>query len=152
MTDIAKETPPLVEVPFVWDFTPRLLLAEDDAELRSFLAERFRLAGFDVVEAEDGTSVVECLADSLLNTHRGANFDLVISDIRMPGFTAFDVLRSARGALQATPVILITGFGDRRTHERAHLLGAAAIFDKPLDVDDLIGAACRLLSQSQPSA
>jgi two-component system response regulator (stage 0 sporulation protein F) len=149
MTDIAKATPQRVEVPFAWDFTPRLLLAEDDAELRSFLAERFRSAGFDVVEAEDGTSVVECLADSLLNTQRGGNFDLVISDIRMPGFTAFDVLRSARGALQATPVILITGFGDRRTHERAQLLGAAAVFDKPLDVDDLIGAACRLLPQSQ---
>jgi two-component system response regulator (stage 0 sporulation protein F) len=131
---------------------PRLLLAEDDAELRAFLAERFRAAGFEVVEAEDGTGVVECLAETIVDTRQRASFDLLISDIRMPGLTAFEVLRNAQRALRSTPVILITAFGDRRTRDRAHFLGAAAVFDKPLDVDDLIGAARRLLLESQHTA
>lgn len=127
---------------------PRLLLAEDDEALRAFLADRFRAVGFEVIEAEDGTSVVERLAESIVNQDNCENLDLIVSDIRMPGVTAFDVLRSARRALANIPVILITGFGDRRTHERAHALGASAVFDKPLDVDELIVAARGLLSRA----
>ena len=124
---------------------PRLLLAEDDDGLRPLLAERFRAEGFEVIEAEDGAAVVEYLAESIVQNSRHPGFDLIVSDIRLPGLNALDVLRGARGALEATPVILITAFGDQRTHDRARLLGASAVFDKPLDVDDLIEAANRLL-------
>lgn len=128
---------------------PRVLLAEDDQDLRPLLAEQFRLAGFEVVEAADGTAVVECLAESILRANPRASFDLIVSDIRLPGLSALDVLRGARSALATTPVILITAFGDRRTHDRALLLGASAVFDKPLDIDDLIAAARRLLSGAE---
>jgi len=131
---------------------PRLLLAEDDDGLRPLLAERFRAEGFEVVEAEDGAAVVEYLAESILQSSRHRNFDLIVSDIRLPGLNALDVLRGARSALETTPVILITAFGDQRTHDRALLLGASAVFDKPLDIDDLIDAACRLLSSPRGAA
>jgi DNA-binding response OmpR family regulator len=129
-----------------------LLLAEDDDGLRPLLAERFRAEGFEVVEAEDGSAVVEYLAESIVQNIRHPGFDLIVSDIRLPGLNALDVLRGARGALEATPVILITAFGDRRTHDRALLLGASAVFDKPLDVDDLIAAAYRLLTVPRGTA
>jgi DNA-binding response OmpR family regulator len=129
-----------------------LLLAEDDDGLRPLLAERFRAEGFEVVEAEDGSAVVEYLAESIVQNIRHPGFDLIVSDIRLPGLNALDVLRGARGALEATPVILITAFGDRRTHVRALLLGASAVFDKPLDVDDLIAAAYRLLTVPRGTA
>ena len=128
---------------------PRLLLAEDDEDLRSLLAEQFRRSGFEVVEAEDGTAVVECLAQSILRADPRASYDLIVSDIRLPGLSALDVLRGARSALELTPVILITGFGDRRTHERALFLGASAVFDKPLDIDDLIAAARRVIADAE---
>ena len=131
---------------------PRLLLAEDDDGLRPLLAERFRAEGFEVVEAEDGAAVVEYLAESIVQNNRHPGFDLIVSDIRLPGLNALDVLRGARGALEATPVILITAFGDRRTHDRALLLGASAVFDKPLDVDDLVDAAYRLLTVPRGTA
>lgn len=131
---------------------PRLLLAEDDDGLRPLLAERFRAEGFEVVEAEDGAAVVEYLAESIVQSSRQPGFDLIVSDIRLPGLNALDVLRGARGALEATPVILITAFGDQRTHDRALLLGASAVFDKPLDVDDLIDAAYRLLTVPRGTA
>ena len=130
----------------------RLLLAEDDDGLRPLLAERFRAEGFEVVEAEDGAAVVEYLAESIVQNNRHPGFDLIVSDIRLPGLNALDVLRGARGALEATPVILITAFGDQRTHDRALLLGASAVFDKPLDVDDLVEAAYRLLTMPRGSA
>jgi DNA-binding response OmpR family regulator len=129
-----------------------LLLAEDDDGLRPLLAERFRAEGFEVVEAEDGSAVVEYLAESIVQNSRHPGFDLIVSDIRLPGLNALDVLRGARGALEATPVILITAFGDQRTHDRALLLGASAVFDKPLDVDDLIDAAYRLLTVPRGTA
>jgi DNA-binding response OmpR family regulator len=129
-----------------------LLLAEDDDGLRPLLAERFRAEGFEVIEAEDGAAVVEYLAESIVQNSRHPGFDLIVSDIRLPGLNALDVLRGARGALEATPVILITAFGDQRTHDRALLLGASAVFDKPLDVDDLIDAAFRLLTVPRGTA
>jgi len=131
---------------------PRLLLAEDDDGLRPLLAERFRAEGFEVIEAEDGAAVVEYLAESIVQNSRHPGFDLIVSDIRLPGLNALDVLRGARGALEATPVILITAFGDQRTRDRALLLGASAVFDKPLDVDDLIDAAYRLLTVPRGTA
>jgi len=129
-----------------------LLLAEDDDGLRPLLAERFRAEGFEVIEAEDGAAVVEYLAESIVQSTRHPGFDLIVSDIRLPGLNALDVLRGARAALEATPVILITAFGDQRTHDRALMLGASAVFDKPLDVDDLIDAAYRLLTVPRGTA
>jgi DNA-binding response OmpR family regulator len=45
------------------------------------------------------------------------------------------------------PILLITAFGDRRTHERALRLGAAAVLDKPVDLDELESAVSRLLGR-----
>jgi DNA-binding response OmpR family regulator len=126
-------------------YPPRVLLAEDDSALRPLIADRFRAAGFDVVEADDGNAVVECIADSIVTSDRLPGFDLIVSDIRLPGLNAFDVLRAARSALEATPVILMTAFGDQRTRERALSLGASAVIDKPLDLDQLVSTARRFL-------
>jgi CheY-like chemotaxis protein len=111
------------------------LLAEDDGELRSLIAHALRGDGFDVVEGKTARR------SSILWPTRwppdGAldGYDLVVSDVRMPGFTAIDVLSAMRPFLTRTPVVLITAFGDPRTHERARLLGAAAVIDKPFDLD-----------------
>jgi DNA-binding response OmpR family regulator len=124
--------------PFVApNLAARVLLAEDDGELRSLIAHALRGDGFDVVEVEDGKALVDSLADALAADGALDGYDLVVSDVRMPGFTAIDVLSAMRPFLTRTPVVLITAFGDPRTHERARLLGAAAVIDKPFDVDDL---------------
>src|SRR3954464_2491585 len=90
----------------------RLLLAEDDFELRELLACVLRADGHEVVEACDGNELW-----AMLNLETGtegpAPFSLVVSDVRMPGLTAFDVLARLQRALSETPVILITAFGDQ---------------------------------------
>ena len=124
----------------------RLLLAEDDFELRQLLACVLRADGHEVVEARDGHELW-----ALLNPESAADgaarFSLVVSDVRMPGLTAFDVLTRLQRALTETPVILITAFGDKTTHLRALRLGASRVFDKPFDCDELREAVHETLHQ-----
>ena len=114
---------------------PRILLAEDDPEMRRLLSRSLRRDGYDILEAKDGSKLLEYLGFSVASA-AAFEVDLVISDIRMPGFTGMEVLRELRRCDWSTPVILITAFGDRRTHQEAGRLGAK-ILDKPFDVDDL---------------
>ena len=81
----------------------RVLLAEDDPELRALLADTLRDDGFQVVETVDGHGLLDQLAGAL--SGEIDDFDLIVSDILMPGFSAMDVLVAARSALRGTPVI-----------------------------------------------
>jgi len=124
----------------------RLLLAEDDFELRELLACVLRADGHEVVEARDGNELWGLLnRESTAETD--APFSLVVSDVRMPGLTAFDVLTRLQRTLQETPVILITAFGDQTTHLRALRLGASRVLDKPFDCDELRAAVHDTLHQ-----
>jgi DNA-binding response OmpR family regulator len=125
----------------------RLLLAEDDFELRELLACVLRADGHDVIEARDGNELWSLLSEE--SRGDGEPFALVVSDVRMPGLTAFDVLSKLQRSLADTPVILITAFGDQTTHLRALRLGASRVFDKPFDCDDLRAAVHETLNQQQ---
>lgn len=127
----------------------RLLLAEDDFELRELLACVLRADGHDVVEARDGNELWSLLSGENEASTGAAQppFALVVSDVRMPGLTAFDVLSKLQRSLTDTPVILITAFGDQTTHMRALRLGASRVFDKPFDCDDLRAAVHETLHQ-----
>ena len=128
----------------------RVLLAEDDLEFRSLLAALLREDGYDVVEAEDGTELLNRLAEALASEQGLDCYDLVVSDIRMPGHDAFDIMSGLRRCRHDTPFILITAFGDAATHLRAQQLEAAALLDKPFDLDDLRAAVSRALSRRPP--
>jgi len=128
----------------------RLLLAEDDLELRELLAYVLRADGHEVVEARDGHELLEILSEQRGAVHEP--FSLVVSDVRMPGLTAFDVLTRLQRALTDTPVILITAFGDQTTHLRAQRMGASRVFDKPFDFDDLRAAVHETLHQQRRRA
>ena len=128
----------------------RLLLAEDDFELRELLACVLRADGHEVVEARDGNELWELLSGQ--STSEAGGFALVVSDVRMPGLTAFDVLSRLQRAVAEVPVILITAFGDQTTHLRALRLGASRVFDKPFDCDELRDAVHETLHQQSRRA
>jgi DNA-binding NtrC family response regulator len=113
----------------------RVLLAEDDLEMRRLLVCTLQRAHCEVTEASTGLQLSEQL--QLAQEAHSPSFDLVISDVRMPGCSGLDVLGALRRTDVRTPVILITGFGDAETHAEAHRLGALAVFNKPFDMDDL---------------
>ena len=118
-----------------------ILLAEDDAELRELLSLALRNAGLTVVEASDGYALLDRLADAIEDDGSLGRYDLIVSDVRMPGYSGIDVLMGTRQLPGLPPVVLITGFGDPKTHDLAKRLGAVAVFDKPVDLDELCMAA-----------
>jgi DNA-binding NtrC family response regulator len=115
----------------------RVLLAEDDAAMRALLARRLCRAGFQVVEACNGVEALERLALGWAEKPPHT-FDVVVSDLRMPGYDGLNIVATLRQVAADIPVILITAFGTMATHVTAARLGAYAILDKPFDLDDLI--------------
>lgn len=116
---------------------PRILVAEDDIEMRRLLAWQLRRSGFEVTECSDGYQLLDRVGDPVSDSEEH-DFDLIVSDIRMPGVTGLEVLEDMHNQEWFTPMILITAFGDSQIHAQANSLGAAAIFDKPFDIENLI--------------
>jgi CheY-like chemotaxis protein len=113
----------------------RVLLAEDDSDMRDLLGSALREDGHGVLAVGDGVELLAALWRLCLANKAP---DLVVSDVRMPGCSGLEVFEAARRASsRPIPVILVTGFGDRALHERARRLGAIAVFDKPFDLDTL---------------
>lgn len=127
----------------------RVLLADDDDEMRSLLGLALREDGCEVVEARDGGEMLERVRVAHLNPERAP--DVIVMDVRMPKLSGLGLLSAIRHAHWATPVILITGFGDSLLHEQALSLGATLVFDKPFDLDDLRNAVMNIM-MSTPSS
>jgi DNA-binding response OmpR family regulator len=124
---------------------PCVLLAEDDHELRSLVASTLRREGFNVVEARNGTELLEQVGSSLLDRKHRVRFDLIITDLRMPGKSGLDILNGLDQGGITTPVLLMTAFGDERTHVLARRFGAVGVLDKPFDLDQLIALAAEAI-------
>jgi CheY-like chemotaxis protein len=114
-----------------------VLLAEDDAPFRRLIASVLADEGYEVIEAVDGPALLAQIESTLNVRGERADSFLIVADIRMPGLTGLDVLAILRCANRATPVILITAFGDEATHAEGRELGAVAVLDKPFNVQDL---------------
>ena len=115
-----------------------ILLAEDDYEMRSMLALSLFKDGYEVVECPDGWSLLENLESYILTGLEHKKVDLVISDIRMPGITGIEILRGLPLGEGYPPIILITAFGDEKTHHQAEQFGVSAMFDKPFEIEALL--------------
>jgi DNA-binding response OmpR family regulator len=122
----------------------RVLLAEDDREMRDLVAIALRLDGAEVVVARDGSELLDRLGSMVSDPAPRCRFDLVIADIRMPGCSGLQVLEGMRRAGWTTPMILMTAFSDRATRARVEEQ-RGVLFDKPFDVDDLRTAVLHLL-------
>lgn len=123
----------------------RILLAEDDAAFCTLLQEAFARDGYDVVAVRDGTELLERLGGSESASSNVETFDVVVSDVRMPGWTGLNVLVTMGHAESSPPpVVLMTAFGDERLHEQAMRAGAIAVLNKPFEIDALRAIVNRL--------
>jgi DNA-binding response OmpR family regulator len=129
---------------------PRILVAEDDDAMRKLLLEALRAEDYDVTECRDGAEFL-LQFEAFFVRGREVDFDVIISDILMPGLTGLEILEDARHYDGFPPMILITAFGDQKTRARAVKSGAAAIFDKPFEIDELLGKV-RELTRPQLSS
>lgn len=123
---------------------PRVLLAEDDLELRVLFGLCLRNSGYDVVDVADGTEALEHLVGlPAPDVDPTRSFDAAVLDIRMPGFSGLHVLAALRHRSPALPVVLMTAFSDERIRLDAHRLGASAMLSKPFRLQALTWAvAC----------
>jgi CheY-like chemotaxis protein len=110
---------------------PHVLLAEDDERTRRLLAGSLREDGYDVLEIDSGVELIHAL--ELFGSSR-LEVELIISDVRMPGFGAVEVLEYLRYTGWSVPVIVMTAAGDERTHAEARDLDAAMVLDLPFEV------------------
>ncbi len=110
----------------------RLLLVEDDAELRQSLSELLRDSGFDVAVAENGLVALTYLEDSPPPC-------LVLLDLMMPVMNGwqFREAQSRNHKISEIPVVILTA--DGRAELKAESLGAAGYLRKPIEVERLLG-------------
>ncbi len=127
--------------------TLRVLVAEDDPAMRAVLAWNLKACGYQVAEAKDGLELVRRLNLPFFESDsvgRQREFDIIVSDIRMPGLSSLQALKILRARDPVTPIILITAFGDQITHFEALEAGANVVLDKPFDIDDPVDLLRRL--------
>jgi CheY-like chemotaxis protein len=123
----------------------RLLLAEDDGPFRYLLTSALRNDGYQIVAVSNGVDLMDILGDSLSPDGTFAPFDLVLSDLRMPGWPGMEALAEVGRNPGMPPFILFTAFGDEDTHKRALEIGALTLLDKPFDIDYLRELAAQVL-------
>jgi DNA-binding response OmpR family regulator len=111
----------------------RVLIADDDEAFRVATRAFLTRQGFECEAAKDGTSAVEML--------RNSNFDLLISDINMPGNCSLEMVEQLQEAASAIPVILLTGYPSVQSAARSVRLRVAAYLVKPCDADELLSIA-----------
>ena len=114
-----------------------ILIADDDATIRSLLETVFESEGYKVKEVTSGREVLPAI-----NRERP---DLMIMDVRMPGLSGIEVLEQMKRNNVDVPVLLMTAFGTSNLAIRAIQLGAYDYVTKPFDLDDLLLTVQRTL-------
>ncbi|HEV2689885.1 MAG TPA: sigma-54 dependent transcriptional regulator [Bryobacteraceae bacterium] len=108
----------------------KLLLVDDDANTLASLSRAFRLAGHEAVVCDN--------ADRALDLAKTQRFDMILSDVVMPGKDGLTLLAELRTAGVATPVVMISGQANIEMAVRATRLGAIDFLEKPLSTEKLL--------------
>ncbi len=107
-----------------------VLLVDDNRDLAENIAEILEGEGIACTIALDGESALEAL--------RSGQFDLVVTDIRMPGMTGIQVLEAIRISHPDLPVIVMSAYANERSLAAAVATGAIAVLAKPVDIPRFI--------------
>jgi CheY-like chemotaxis protein len=127
------------------DRVPRVVIAEDDDEMRNVLCELVSGLGVEVASASSGGDLVMLLTDDL-------PVDLLITDVRMPWMTGLQVALSARNSGIGVPIIIVTAFPDDTLRDQVEHLGSAILLAKPFRPEEFLSLVRERLPSKQPSA
>lgn len=106
-----------------------ILVVDDDTSMRMALCETLESCGYLVEAAANGSEA--------LDKFRAGAFEAVITDMRMPGMSGMDVLKSIKKISPESPVILITAYGTVNTAVEAMKEGASDFIMKPFSLEDI---------------
>ncbi len=118
----------------------RILVVEDDAAIRRGLVDALRFQGFEVLEAQDGALGLEQAL--------GADYDLLLLDLVLPGVEGLEILRRTRLAHPTRPVIVLTARGEEPDRVTGLRLGADDYVVKPFGVRELLARVEAVLRRS----
>lgn len=107
----------------------KLLIVDDESDIREFAKSFFKKRGIDVSTASGGKGALDIIA--------AENPDLVLLDVRMEEMTGVDVLKILRKTNQTTKVIMVSGVEDEETIKEAKALGIIGYVHKPLVLEEL---------------
>lgn len=122
----------------------KILIAEDDPDLRDLLQDDLEDAGYNVAVAIDGRAALAFLEKE------NELLDLLITDVRMPGVTGDKILSVMREKRSEAPVIVITAFGSVEQAVEMVKAGAFQYLTKPFDSDELLKTVEKALVESAP--
>jgi excisionase family DNA binding protein len=118
---------------------PRILVVDDEASIRDLLAKTLALADYDVDLAPDGRTAIDRL--------RVVPYDLLMTDLKMPGIDGLTVIREGRRMRPDIPVVIITGYSSEASAIEAVNLGVSGYLTKPFRVPRVLAAAAKALGE-----
>jgi excisionase family DNA binding protein len=118
---------------------PRVLVVDDEASIRDLLSKTLALAEYDVDLAPDGRTALDRL--------RVVPYDLLITDLKMPGVDGITVIREGRRLRPDMPVVIITGYSTEASAIEAINLGVSGYLTKPFRVPRVLAAAAKALGE-----
>ena len=116
---------------------PRILLAEDDDSLRGFLARALERAGYEVVACADGEEAVAVLDQ---------DWDLLLTDIVMPGMDGIEVARQAAAKHPGLRIMFITGFAAVALAAKESAPEGAKVLSKPIHLREIVSEVERMIA------
>ncbi len=127
----------------------RILLVDDEAEIRAFAAESLREAGYDVLDAADGAAALRLL-ETDLSRAPGTRIDILVADVGLPGgLNGRQLADAVRARLPDLPVLLITGYAGEAIAGPGRLAPGMGILVKPFDLSTL---AARVRGMLDPAS
>ena len=141
---VSMSSPPVSAVLFDATRPARILIVDDDDQLRSAMIRLLGGPGREVVAVGDATAALLAFGSG--------SFDVVMSDVRMPNLSGIELLRAVRATDPDVPVILLTGYPDVDTAASAVELGAFRYLQKPFDSFALIETVDRAVRLSRLGA
>lgn len=120
----------------------RILVVDDEDAVLTLFRKTFERAHFDVDTAADGAAAIECL--------RNNEYDLIVTDLQMPGIGGLSVIRELRRQGSDAPVVIVTGRSTEASAIEAINLGVSAYLTKPFRMGNIMAAAARALGDSEP--
>jgi two-component system cell cycle response regulator CpdR len=115
----------------------KILLAEDDDSLRGFLARALERAGFDVVACADGEEAL---------THLDQAWDLLLTDIVMPGVDGIEVARQAAARQPGLRIMFITGFAAVALSAKDTAPAGSKVLAKPIHLREIVTEVERMMA------